>query len=184
MHYMIYAGSGKTLLIEATSHQLGEVRFPFLDKDNDVIAEFFTQNLIGWGKLQAGQAEENGGYANSPCARSPWQQSRFLCLLFFPQADVEMVYRWVRGAPNSESGPIGDQKRSQSRFQPSQRPIFAPSSEKRHARTRPSRLRGVPIPVRRRISSPRLKPHTWISNRFRALAWPRTKMRRNPPVVN
>ena len=77
---------------------------------------------------------------------------------------------------------INSQKRFQSRSQPIQRPIPAPKSVQGRARARRWRLRGVPTRVRLRIRNPRLKPHTWISCRLRTLAWPRTKIRRNPPA--
>ena len=88
--------------------------------------------------------------------------------------------------PGREANPRGIVRIDRSR-RPGKRyevPVAAERADQgsRSARERPWRLRGVPTPVSRRISTPRFKPQTCLSRRLSTLACPRRSTHRNRPV--
>ena len=104
---------------------------------------------------------EAGERANLPeTLNSPWQ--KFVSLgRQFRRLDDERLGRRASSAPTGGPRSASDAPSGRSDVR---------SSGKWPKKARPCRLRGVPMPVRRRRSSPRLQPAAWMSTRLRTFS--------------
>ena len=132
---------------------------PLLSPDGSSIA-YVANNVLQRRLLSGGNPEPH--HTSSPWQKGLFVGRRIVCSVFMCRGRLPTT-----NPADSESLRVPGTRQMLRRTARSAGRSSAPTT----AAARPwrLRLRGVPMPVSCRMSNPRLKPHTWMSSRFRML---------------